>query len=145
MYLFLLFDFEYPIHLHRLKHFRARYQWRQSCMNWFDLIAWPSLAEVLSVSQITTTDVITHTGGKTTRVFFEKRTYTEAFTTPPLGALSYAFSKPPPPLVLSRWPPCNNVIPSTFSIFTVLKQQNVYFEMRTYVAGNNSSLHRALL
>ena len=45
-------------------------------------------------------------------------------------------------VVLSRWPPCNNVIPSTCSIFTVLKQQNVYFETETYVAGNSYRRYR---
>ena len=113
-------------------------------MNSFDFIAQAGLTEVLSVSQITTTERITRTikGGKTTITIrnFLKRALT---LRPSLSLLLIHFHTPlttPSPsrsVELSGWPPCSNVIPSTFSIFTVLKQQIVYFEMRTYVAGSS--------
>ena len=66
-------------------------------MNCFDFIASAGLKEVLSVSQITTTERVTRTKQLLLLGIFEKRTYTEAFTTPTPGALSNAYGNPPSP------------------------------------------------
>ena len=71
-------------------------------MNCFDFFASAGLEEVLSVSQILTTERVTRTKQLLLLGIFGKRTYTEAFTTLTSGALSNAYGNPPPPLGASN-------------------------------------------